>query len=75
MPAPRNGSLSMWLLGALLALNLAMGGMLWNTATNRLDRIEDRVERVQAEYGRIPTLEQRVIQLQATMDKLFPQTR
>lgn len=49
-----------WMLGVLLALVLALGGVAWGTLIARIDRIDDKVEAIQREYGRIATVQAQV---------------
>lgn len=67
-----------WILGGLLAINIALIGVAWNSATDRLDSLEAKVEAVQREYGRITSIEsslqgqsERLRRIEAMLDRLL----
>lgn len=49
-----------WMLGVLMAIVLALGGVAWGTLMSRIDRIETKVEVIQREYGRIGAIQAQV---------------
>ena len=52
-----NGHLKDWVLGALLAVALALGGAAWAQIDNRIERIENRLDQVQIQYSKIAVVE------------------
>ena len=70
MKGPRNGVLTNWLLGAMLVVSITFGGLLLGMLTSRLDRLDDNIDHVQAQYSKIDVVLYRVDQLQQDVDKL-----
>jgi hypothetical protein len=56
----KNGTLTTWMLGALLGLTLVGWGSNYALVVARLGRIEEKVERIQAEYYKIALIEYQV---------------
>ena len=61
-----NGQLVYWLLAALIAGNAALA--VFNN--NRMDRIEDKVDQIQAQYGRIAVVETKVISIEGRLTSI-----
>ena len=74
----KNGPpLVLWLLAALLSINIALATVIWQMNTARMDRqdaalavIEARIISTQAQYAKIDVLDERVRNLKEILDRL-----
>ena len=73
-PLQNNNHLQLWLLGALAALNLIIGGLLFESVTSRISRIEDqlaeidkRVTSIQVEHSKTRQIEGRIQELEKAL--------
>ena len=68
--------LTLWLLGAMLAILIIFGSSILATANSRFDRLEAKVDFVVQQYNKIDVLEERLKGLQRTIESLplrFPE--
>ena len=68
--------LTLWLLGAMLAILIILGGSTLATTNSRFDRLEAKVDFVVQQYNKIDVLEERLKGLQRTIESLplrFPE--
>ena len=68
----------MWLIGAMFVVILALAGALNTYYLGRLDRMENKLDTIQREYGRIAAIEillresqQEQQQLKRQMDQIY----
>ena len=74
----KNGPpLVLWLLAALLSINITLATVIWQMNTARMDRqdaalavIEARIISTQAQYAKIDVLDERVRNLKEILDRL-----
>mgnify|MGYP001587234733 CR=1 FL=1 len=74
-PLQNNNHLQLWLLGALAALNLIIGGLLFESVTSRISRMEDqlaeidkRVISIQIEHKKARDIEIRIQELEKLLE-------
>jgi len=60
--------LTLWLLGAMLAVLVVFGSSILTITNTRLDRIEAKVDFVVQQYGKIDVLEERLKALQRELE-------
>ena len=65
-----NKDLTNWLLGAMFAIMLALVGIVYQAMDSRADRIEAKVDAIQAQYGRIAVVEQAVTEQGKQLDRI-----
>ena len=69
-----NGSLTVWLLGAMMAVSLAAFTMAWNGVTGRMERMEGqlegvgiKVDEIARRYSKIDVIDYRLERIEAYM--------
>ena len=71
----KDQQLRFWILGALLTLVLALSATNAMNSSRRLDRIENKVDAVQAQYGRIDQIDKRLDRIERQLDNLSSERR
>ena len=66
----KSSALTNWLLGAMFLALISVVGLLYWSVEARLDRIEVTVEQIQARYGVIAVLDDRVMRQAAQLDRI-----
>ena len=76
-PLQNNNHLQLWFLGVLAALNLIIGGLLFESVTSRISRMEDqiiemdkRVISIQIEHKKATDIEVRIQELERRLGLL-----